>query len=483
LNREKKLNNPEGETKTLIALGNLQQQQKNSTKAMGYFTQAKSKADTLRNPQLQVQVNNSIAKIYREQKKPDKELEVRSSNIELSNSASKFEQADEQNMEIGKAYAASNQMNKAVPFFEKSVSKEKEELKVVEPPQLFGKSNDLESDAQIYKLLAEEYLKRGETQKALRYLKTFVRLQDSIKSIRKRELEAALKLSTEIGKNQQRIDLLEKERILSERSIQILKQDKELREEELFTMNIIIGSLCFLLLFMLVGAYYILKSSREKRRANQMLAIKSLQGQMNPHFIFNALNSVNHYVSQNDERAANKYLSDFSKLMRSVMDTSKHDLIVLSEELEILRLYLQLEHSRFKEKFEYSFTIDDDIDVSEFKVPPMIIQPYIENAIWHGLRYIDGKGLLNIYFSKNTNGLLVTITDNGIGRKKSLEIKTRNQKMQQSTGMENIANRIRIMNELFKTEIRAEVSDAFPKADNPGTKVNLFIPKTINEHA
>ena len=204
---------------------------------------------------------------------------------------------------------------------------------------------------------------------------------------------------------------------------------------------------------------------------------------MNPHFIFNALNSVNHYISQNDERAANKYLSDFSKLMRSVMETSKHDLITLSDELEILRLYLQLEHSRFKEKFEYSFTLDDKIDTSEFKLPPMIIQPFLENAIWHGLRYVDGKGWLRIHFADGREGLTVTITDNGIGRTKSLELKTRNQKMQSSTGMENIENRIRIMNELFKTSIQTKVSDAMQGAANPGTKVSLFIPKNINHHA
>ena len=204
---------------------------------------------------------------------------------------------------------------------------------------------------------------------------------------------------------------------------------------------------------------------------------------MNPHFIFNALNSVNHYISQNDERAANKYLSDFSKLMRSVMETSKHDLITLAEEIEILRLYLQLEHSRFKQNFDYEFGVDDTIDSSEFELPPMIIQPFIENAIWHGLRYKEGKGVLRVKMEENREGLLITITDNGIGRKKSAEIKTKNQKLQNSTGMQNIENRIRIMNELFGTSITAAVADAFPNDPDPGTQVKLSIPKNINAHA
>lgn len=478
LEQEKKSFHLEGEAKTLIAIGSIYQQNKNENKAIENYSRAKIIAEKTKNTSLLFSVNNLLAQIFRQQKNIDKELEVRNSNIANSNS----KEISQQNIEIGNAYANTNQMNKALPFFEKGLYNDKEG-KVIVPEDLFGKSKDLEGMANTYKLLAEEYLKMGDSERALAYLKTFILIQDSIKFIRKKELDDALKLSNQIGKNQQRIELLEKERNLSEKSIEILKQDKDLKEDELYTRNIIIGSLIFLLTFMFIGVYYILKSSKEKRRANQLLAIKSLRGQMNPHFIFNALNSVNHYISQNDERAANKYLSDFSKLMRSVMETSKHDLISLNEELEILKLYLQLEHARFKEKFDYTFHIDEHIDTTEFELPPMIIQPFIENAIWHGLRYIDGKGILTIEMKQNTEGLLVSIIDNGIGRKKSLEIKTKNQKLQNSTGMQNIENRISIMNELFNTTIKVDITDAFEQNENKGTKINLFIPKKINHHA
>jgi two-component system, LytTR family, sensor kinase len=170
-------------------------------------------------------------------------------------------------------------------------------------------------------------------------------------------------------------------------------------------------------------------------------------------------------------------------LMRSVMETSKHDLISLSEELEILKLYLQLEHARFKDNFDYSLEVDPEIDTAEFELPPMIIQPFIENAVWHGLRYTDSKGFLKIQIEQDDVALLVSIRDNGIGRKKSLELKTKNQKLQNSTGMQNIENRIKIMNELFNTHIVAEISDAFPDKENKGTSVKLVIPKKINNHA
>lgn len=481
LDQEKKRRDTEGEAYTLLALGTFYEQMKNETRALEYYQQAKEVAEKSKNKEMLVNANNKLAGIYRQQKNVDKEVEARSNNIALSNSINKIKEAEQQNKEIGNAYLNTQQMDKALPFFEKSLSGK--DGKSIIPEELFGKSNDLESMANTYKLLAEEYLKMGATDRALLYLGNFVKIQDSIKAIRKRELDDALKISNELGKNQQRVDLLEKERQLSERSIKVLKQDKDLKEEQLSIRNIIIGSLCLLLIFLALSVLYILKSSREKRRANQLLAIKSLRGQMNPHFIFNALNSVNHYISQNDERAANKYLSDFSRLMRSVMETSKFDLILLTEELEILKLYLQLEHARFKDSFDYTFVVDDQIDPSEFELPPMIIQPFIENAVWHGLRYTEGKGHLDIRISQNDQGLMVSIVDNGIGRKKSLEIKTRNQKLQNSTGMQNIENRIRIMNELFKTTIKATVSDAFEDQENTGTRVNLFIPKKINKHA
>lgn len=486
LDQEKKIEHPEGEIKTLMTIGNQYLQLKNESKATDYYNQAKLLAEkNKKTAALLVEINNQLAQIYRQQKQADKEAELRNNNISmLSNTSKQSKEVYEQNNQIAQGYLNNKEVEKAIPFFEKSLYVQNlKSGEIIIPKDLFSKSNDLEAMANTYKLLAEQYLKMGDSEKALTFLETFVQIQDTIKAIRKKELDDALKLSTQIGKNQQRIELLEKERELSEKSLQILKQDKELREDELYTRNIIISTLAFLMAFMSIGVYYILKSSREKRRVNQLLAIKSLRGQMNPHFIFNALNSVNHYISQNDELAANKYLSDFSKLMRSVMETSKHDFISLNDELEILKLYLQLEHARFKDKFEYQFRVSEGIDTSEFEIPPMIIQPFIENAVWHGLRYKDEKGFLDIDFNTNKDSLVITIIDNGIGRKKSLEIKTKNQKLQNSTGMQNIENRILMMNEVFRTNINAVVSNAFENETDSGTKVVLFIPKKMNHHA
>lgn len=485
LSQEKQIANAKGEAETHIALGEIYLEQKNDEKAIESFTKAKTVAEKANLSPLALKANDELAKIFRRQKNLDKELEARNNKISINTSNNNSQGVMKENIEIGNAYLSANKMEVAQTFFDKGLNNAFSEQMVMEQSfttggkqqLLFPKSNNLDETANTYKLLAEEYLKQRNPAKALEYFNRYAGLQDSIKHVRQRELDEALSLSASLGKNQQKIDLLEKERQLSEQSLEILKQDKTLKEEQLGFKNIIIGVLIFFIFSMLMAGFFVMRSSREKRKVNQLLALKSLRGQMNPHFIFNALNSVNHYISQNDERKANRYLSDFSKLMRMVMDSSKHSLVPLTEELEMLRLYLQLEHTRFNDKFDYTVEISESLADSDFELPPMLIQPYLENAVWHGLRYLDDKGKLGLAFESAGGELLVTITDNGIGREKSKELKTHNQKKQASIGMQNIENRIVIMNDLFGTNIRVEVSDAYPGAGHCGTKVKLYIPQ------
>ena len=167
---------------------------------------------------------------------------------------------------------------------------------------------------------------------------------------------------------------------------------------------------------------------KAKRTANQLLLIKSLRTQMNPHFIFNALNSVNNFIAKNDEKAANKFLSEFSQLMRKVLDYSQKDFISFEEELELNQLYLKLEHFRFRDKFDYQFENNIEQAVYDLEVPPMLIQPFIENAVWHGLRYKEVHGKLNVAIDQVKNNIVVSIKDDGIGRKKIKKLKNNKSK-------------------------------------------------------
>ena len=216
------------------------------------------------------------------------------------------------------------------------------------------------------------------------------------------------------------------------------------------------------------------KYIKQQRLANNLLALKSLRSQMNPHFIFNALNSVNSFIAVNDERTANKYLSDFSKLMRAVLENSEEDFISLEKEIDLIKLYTQLEHFRFQDKFDYTIHVDENLMVSNYEIPPMLLQPYIENAVWHGLRYKTEKGYLHIRIEETAqNNLSIVITDNGIGREESKALKTNHQKKHNSKGLGNIQKRVDILNNMYKDKVDVEISNVFE--NNEGTKVQLIL--------
>lgn len=230
--------------------------------------------------------------------------------------------------------------------------------------------------------------------------------------------------------------------------------------------------LLFILVILLIGLISITVASwLSVKKRNRMIALQSLRREMNPHFIFNSLNSVNQFIASNNELEANKYLSSYSKLMRNMMENSNKDFIPLSLEIEQLKKYLELERIRFPDKFDYRINIDEEIDTDIIKVPNMIIQPNLENAIWHGLRYRDSIGFLNVSFSIIGKHVLLEIEDNGIGIEQSKKLKTHHQNMHKSRGLKNIHERINLLNKIHKSGIKIEVVD---KDNSKGVKVKII---------
>ena len=287
---------------------------------------------------------------------------------------------------------------------------------------------------------------------------------------KEQEISQVARFSRNLAEQQNRITTLESDRALS-------KSKYELTQERNKRQQLIIYSLLGGLLLLLITGFLMYKYIKQQRLANNLLALKSLRSQMNPHFIFNALNSVNSFIATNDERTANKYLSDFSQLMRAVLENSEEDFIALKKEIELLQLYTKLEHFRFQDKFDYSIDVDDTINVDEFQIPPMLLQPYIENAVWHGLRYKKEKGHLNIAIKpKSKDEITITISDDGIGRTRSKQMKTENRKKQNSKGMNNIKKRVAILNEMYKDKVDVTIED-FQQTEDVGTKVVVTLKK------
>ena len=187
------------------------------------------------------------------------------------------------------------------------------------------------------------------------------------------------------------------------------------------------------------------KTKAELQQQTTELEMQALRSQMNPHFIFNSLNSINRFILQNNKTQASEYLTKFSKLVRLILQNSQASLIPLESELESLELYLTLEALRFNYHFDYKISVPNDVDISALQVPPLILQPYVENAIWHGLMHKEEKGQLDVEVSEENNQLYFKITDNGIGREKAAAMASKSATKHKSMGLTITEHRIAIL--------------------------------------
>ena len=204
----------------------------------------------------------------------------------------------------------------------------------------------------------------------------------------------------------------------------------------------------------------------------------ALRAQMNPHFIFNCLNSIQYFTAQNDADKASDYLAKFSRLIRLVLENSKSDKVTLANELETLRLYIEMEAMRFPDKLHYQIQLADGIDAESIQIPPLLLQPFVENAIWHGLMHKDEGGLVQVVVAQPTEDRLhIEITDDGVGRQKAAEYKSKSATKNKSFGMKLTAERIQLINQLYNTQTQISITDLTDAGGNAtGTRVTIEIP-------
>lgn len=395
----------------------------------------------------------------------DEEIELRKDAVEVLDDMETDSLIDntsaltpqKQNYKIGNAFFLQKDYDSAIPYLEKSIAQADEREDLVVKKDATKKLSDVFRDAGNFDKAREKY-------------EDYTKIVDELYVIKEQELSQAKRFNKKMAESAVRIASLESARVVSQSKYEITKERNKRQQ-------LIIYSLGGGLILLLITGYFMIGYIKQQRFANNLLALKSLRSQMNPHFIFNALNSVNSFIATNDERTANKYLTDFSFLMRSVLENSEEDFIPLQKEIELIELYTKLEHFRFKDKFDYSINIDASIDIQNFKIPPMLLQPYIENAVWHGLRYKETKGGLQIKITQeHKDEIKIIITDDGIGRARSQQMKTENQKKHKSTGMSNIKRRVSILNTMYKDKVAIDISD-YTNAEEPGTKVIVTLKK------
>ena len=229
-----------------------------------------------------------------------------------------------------------------------------------------------------------------------------------------------------------------------------------------FKITIVLSFLLTGSLIALVVSRFKYLEERKRIALTQSMNIykqQALSAQMNPHFIHNSLNSVQSYILQNDREGSSKFLSLFSRLMRKILENSRNQFISLKEEIEALQLYIELELIRFNHSFHFNLNIDKNIELRKVNVPPLILQPYVENAIHHGLRHKrEENKTLNIKIWEDKNNIYISIQDNGVGRKKALEIKQRKTNTYKSLGMEITNKRMNLVKSIYKNQISAVIN-------------------------
>jgi ligand-binding sensor domain-containing protein len=250
------------------------------------------------------------------------------------------------------------------------------------------------------------------------------------------------------------------------------------------TWFILLTTLLLVVLAYLIYKYRINQVRREERLRSgyeQKLAnveMSALRAQMNPHFIFNSLNSIEYYIINNEPERASDYLNRFSRLIRLILQNSKNTKVPLKDDLEALKLYIEMESMRFDNLFDYEVKIESGISMDEILIPPMLIQPYVENAIWHGLmQKKDEKGKLELTIRKVNGQLNCYIKDNGIGRDAADKLKSKSATRRKSYGMKITSDRLHMLNNIAGVNAAVNVEDLRDeKGDARGTKVKLIIP-------
>lgn len=318
-----------------------------------------------------------------------------------------------------------------------------------------------------YKEIADVYKKTGNMKLAYEYLDMYSDYSDSARIV---EVSAKIAELSELYRSEQRERLI----AIQADSIELQRKEKENTElRNIFQMYIIIGFIILLAL----GAFIIynrwkqrnIRQLQREAEMNQTL----LRSQMNPHFVFNAMSVIQSYIYENDTKNSTKFLINFSKLMRLILENSSKEFIPLTTEIDILNKYLETQKLRFGDRFEYEVSVNQQLLDEETVIPPMITQPFIENAIEHGQLHTIEGGFIHVRFTKDEEMLHVMIEDNGIGRKGSAN----NKKSAQHKSMAMKITQDRINNLSYKYKIlgRMEIAD-YDKEKETGTLVNIYLP-------
>ncbi len=330
-------------------------------------------------------------------------------------------------------------------------------------------AENLEDVFFTYEDMSKSYEQLNDFKNALLYHKKYIATRDSVVNDENTENITQQKLYYDFDKKEELIKAAnDKKHALA---------TAEIKRQTVIKNSVMSGAGILLLSASLSFVFYKRRRDAEKQKIESDLKaeisdveMKALRSQMNPHFIFNSLNSISEFVLKNDTRTADNYLSKFAKLMRMTLENSEQQEVSLSSDLKVLELYMQLEALRMNNKFSYEISIDESIDADNTLIPPMILQPFVENSIWHGIAKKEGVGKIKISIRKEEDMINCTVEDDGVGRKNQT-VKTNSK----SLGMKITSERINLINKLKKSKAAIQLVDLAE-----GFKVEVKLPLELS---
>jgi tetratricopeptide (TPR) repeat protein len=492
-----KLGNKSKEAEQLDNIGSTYFYLMNNKLAIQYMEMAKSIREETGDEKGLAGSYNNLGTMYKEAKNYEMALTYELKGLQICEKYGLKKQIGMMDNNIGLVYMEQEQYEKSVSYFEKSLAikqemndsfglsvaydnlgatlaglgKYKESIEDLKKSIAIAEARHLpEKMMNAHQNLSTAYADIGDYENAYNEHVIYASLRDSMINMRSNEQVNELQAKYDADKREHDILVLQKKTEAS---------DSLAEKRKLYLLIALTGGLFFL--SVLVLFFVRIKNKKEKQvmelaKNKAEFEQKALRAQMNPHFIFNALNSIQHYILSNETQYAYDYLAKFSKLIRQVLVNSEYNTITLKKELELLELYIELEQRRFKNRFEYEIKYERNLPLEEIVIPVMLIQPFIENAIWHGIMNLaetqKGKLLLSIQLEKNV--LKICVEDNGVGREKSALLKTNSE--HESVGMLFSQKRLEILKSLNEMEMRVDVSDVHDANGLiAGTKVELFL--------
>lgn len=395
---------------------------------------------------------NSIAQVYIKQDKAKEAIEILEPNLLAAENLKDMYIVTSINLNMGWALLKLKQYHDAEKYLNRGM-------------ELAQKHNLPSFISEAYTLLSQLANNKENYKNALLYHQKAESLNVVINSEVNRKYIYDLILKYETEKKENEIaSLAERNTMINQR----LKRN---------TNTLIIGALGMALLTFLL---YILYRQKELKNEKQMLTLEQsmLRSQMNPHFLFNSLNSIKLYIINNDKKNAVHYLNKFSKLVRKILEASSLKEISLFDELETIELYMTIENIRFSNEINFTVTVDEPIDPNNVKIPSLILQPFLENALWHGLSTKEGEKNIALRVSReNDNYIRITITDNGVGREASERLKKNKVLKRKSVGIDITKERLANFSKDFENSFQVEIIDLYnPSQESIGTRVVLHIP-------